>query len=92
MVSGQAGVSGGHAWHSFLRPGHFELRPRHLLLSSSSFISSPLQCQRRDLEFLLNHHSVLSLAKKSEHLAQRFPGAKYFFLQRWLNMAQSWAG
>jgi hypothetical protein len=31
-----------------------------------------------DLQFLLNHHSVLSLAKKSEHLAQRFPRAEYF--------------
>lgn len=60
-------------------PGHFELLLcHHLLLPSPFFISFSLQGQMLDLQFLLNHHSVLSLAKKSEHLAQRFPRAEYF--------------
>lgn len=58
--------------------GHFELLLCHLLLPSPSFISFSLQGQMLDLQFLLNHHLVLSLAKKSEHLTQRFPRAEYF--------------
>lgn len=30
-----------------------------------------------ELQFLLTHDSVLSLAKKSEHLTQRFPRAEH---------------
>lgn len=61
-------------------PGHFELLLCHLLLSSPFFMSFPLKCQKLDPEFLLNHHLVLRLAKKSEHLAQHFLRAEYFFL------------
>lgn len=62
-------------------PGHFQLRscpccPTPIPSFPGSLLPFPLILipprQLLDLKFLLNHHLVLSLAKKPKHPAQQF--------------------
>lgn len=66
-------------------PGHFQLSscpcwPTPTPSFPGSLLPFPLilipPCQLLDLKFLLNHHLVLSSAKKPKHPAQQFTRAE----------------